>query len=240
MGKRAVVVVGVAAMVPAVLGGLALSAPGADAHRTGIPFDDGTLNIEVNSTDGDAGIQLFLDGEPWRSVEIRAPDGRKLVDVDATGRLKDFGLTELFSESNEPPFEELPLEEFLTRFPEGEYRLSGTTVEGERLSGTATLTHAIPPGPAIVAPEEDAVVPPDALVVEWEQVEEPGIDIIGYQVVVEREDPLRVFQVDLPATATSVTVPAEFLEPDTEHKVEVLAIEASGNQTITEVGFVIG
>jgi hypothetical protein len=46
-----------------------------------------------------------------------------------------------------------------------------------------------------------------------------------------------VFSVDLPASTTSVTVPAEFLEPGTQYKVEVLAIEASGNQTITEVEF---
>lgn len=208
------------------------------AHVTTIPFDDSTLIIEVNSTDGDAGLQFFLDGEPWRSVEVSGPDGQKVLDVDAGGDLKDLGLTELFSESNEPPFDELPLEEFLARFPAGEYTFSGKTIEGERLTGTATLTHDIPAGPVVVSPEEDAVVPPDDVVVVWEPVTEPaGIDIVGYQVIVEREDPLRVFQVDLPPTATSVTVPPEFLQANTDYGVEVLAIEASGNQTITETGF---
>jgi hypothetical protein len=59
-------------------------------------------------------------------------------------------------------------------------------------------------------------------------------------VIVEREDEARTFQVDLPATATSVTIPPEFLEANTGYKVEVLAIEASGNQTITEVSFQTG
>jgi hypothetical protein len=52
---------------------------------------------------------------------------------------------------------------------------------------------------------------------------------------VEREDPLRVFSVALPASVTSVTIPSEFLEPATRYKLEVQAIEASGNQTLTEI-----
>jgi hypothetical protein len=45
--------------------------------------------------------------------------------------------------------------------------------------------------------------------------------------------------VNLPGTATQVTLPPEFvasLAPG-EHPFEVLAIEASGNQTITEGSF---
>ena len=38
----------------------------------------------------------------------------------------------------------------------------------------------------------------------------------------------------LPPTQTSVSVPAEFLEPDTDYKLEVIAQEESGNRTITE------
>jgi hypothetical protein len=231
----------VAALVAAMaLGGglLIMSSGGATAAGTPIPLDDATMIIEVNSTDGDAGLQVFLDGEPWRSIEVRSPDGRKILALNAKGQLRGHGLTELFSESNEPSFEDMRLEEFLALFQEGEYLFSGTTVEGDRLTGTATLSHDIPAGPVIVSPEDGAVVSPDALVVEWEPVTEPaGIDIAGYQVVVEREDPLRVFQVTLPSTATSVTVPSEFLEAATDYKVEVLAIEANGNQTITENAF---
>jgi hypothetical protein len=68
-------------------------------------------------------------------------------------------------------------------------------------------------------------------------VSPPGIEIIGYQVAVEREDPLRVLNADLPPTSTSFTVPADFLEPGTEYMFEVLAIEVSGNQTIAAGSF---
>ncbi len=66
-----------------------------------------------------------------------------------------------------------------------------------------------------------------------------GIEIIGYQVLVVRDKPLRVFSADLPATATKIRVPAEFLEAGVEYKVEVLAIEANRNQTLSEVTFSI-
>ena len=52
-----------------------------------------------------------------------------------------------------------------------------------------------------------------------------------------REDPLRIFSADLPASVTHVRVPAQFLQRGTEYQLEVQAIEASGNQTLTEVAF---
>ena len=44
-----------------------------------------------------AGLQVFLDGEPWKAVSLYNPAGRKLVEITAKGPLKDYGLTELFS-----------------------------------------------------------------------------------------------------------------------------------------------
>ena len=56
--------------------------------------------------------------------------------------------------------------------------------------------------------------------------------IASYEVVIEQPD--RTFDVELPGTASSVTVPSEFLEPGTEYLFEVLAKADNGNQTITE------
>ena len=73
-----------------------------------------------------------------------------------------------------------------------------------------------------------------------EPVPGPGIDIDGYRAIVEREDPFRKFEVDLPASQTSVTIPSEFVEPGTDYKIEVQSIERSGNQTISEIPFRTG
>jgi hypothetical protein len=64
------------------------------------------------------------------------------------------------------------------------------------------------------------------------------VDVVVQQVIVAREEPfLLVFSADFDATATSVTVSPEFLEPGTEYKVEVAAQEAGGNRTFTEITF---
>jgi hypothetical protein len=82
-----------------------LPATTAGAEATTIPFGDARLKVELNATDGDAGLQVFLDGEAWKAVSLYNPAGRKLVEITAKGPLKDYGLTELFSESSEPSFD---------------------------------------------------------------------------------------------------------------------------------------
>jgi hypothetical protein len=80
-------------------------------------------------------------------------------------------------------------------------------------------------------------------VIAWEPVASTifgsmDVEIVGYQVIVDHDDSGRTFQVDLPGDVTEVTVPVEFLEEEAEYSFEILAIEASGNQTITESCFV--
>jgi hypothetical protein len=202
-------------------------------------FDETKIIIETNDTAKDAGIQIFLDGEAWKEVKVKGPDGKQILEVKGKGSLKELGLTELFMESDEPEFDEAP-EELLALFPEGEYEFQGKTVDDIELEGTATLTYDIPDGPSIVSPSGDDPVNPGNTVIDWEPVTTPsGIEIVRYQVIVENEavDPVRVFSVDLPAMVTEVQVSPQFLEPGTQYKFEVLAIEASGNQTITESFF---
>jgi len=195
--------------------------------------------IEVNATDEDAGIQMFFDAEGWIRLEVFDPDGFKAFETTASGGVQMQGLTEIFFESEEPTLDELSLEDLFARFPAGQYTFVAVTRDGEILTGKATLTHSIPDGPELVSPEEDAVVDADNTVIEWLPVANPpGSKIVGYQVIVAREKPtLRVFSADVSSKTTRITVPAEFMERNVEYKFEVLAIEASGNQTISERTF---
>jgi hypothetical protein len=209
--------------------GFLLAAPQLWAVR----LEQAKIIIEFNSTARDVGVQVFLDGEQWKRMRIYDPNGNKIFDVTPTGNLGTLGLTELFFEGEEPSLDDLPLDEFLALFPKGVYLFLGETVDGRKLNRRATFTHAIPDGPSIISPAEGAVVDPDHLVISWHPVTTPaGIEIAGYQVLVGEE-----FSVLLPATTTSVTIPPEFLAPGTEYALEVLAIEAGGNQTITESSF---
>jgi hypothetical protein len=207
-----------------------------------IPLADARIIIEINATDGDAGIQIFLDGEGWNLCQVSDPNGIIVLNIQASGSVGMQGITELFFESAEPSFDEQSLEDLLALFPKGKYEIECMTTEGQMLKGSATLTHKLPAAP-VVTPEEGAEVDPNMPVaIQWQSVTTafPGGElgvIAGYEITVERlKDGLK-FSITLPATATSVTVPPEFIQPKTQYKFEVLAIEASGNQTISESAF---
>lgn len=237
MTKR-LLVTGLAVLVLLALGGAALAGGGDAGQAKAVKLADASLIVEVNATDGDAGLQVFLDGEPWRKMTMTAPNGTTILGIDAVGKLRDYGLTELFSESSEPPFDEFPLAEFKTLFPAGTYTFAGETIEGKKMTGGARLSHAIPAGPRILSPREEQALSRGAAVVRWRSNPQPGIRIVGYRVIVTTEKgALREFNADLPASARSLRVPAEFLRRGAEYKVEIQEIERSGNQTLTEVPF---
>lgn len=225
---------------------LLLGIPASQVWAAAIQLSDAQIRIEINDTDGDAGIQIFLDGEGWDSMNVFDPEGNEILDFRGEGSVGIQGITELFFESAEPSFDVQTLEELFGLFPEGNYRFEGRTTEGDILKGMAKLTHNVPDGPEILSPAEDEVLDPEAVVIAWNPVTNPfpgtgasTIQIVGYQVIVAREkpQPLLVFSVLLPADTTEVTVSPEFMQAKAEYKVEVLAIEASGNQTISEREF---
>ncbi|MDZ4345884.1 MAG: fibronectin type III domain-containing protein [Candidatus Binatia bacterium] len=221
----------------AAMAALILSAAAAEAKaKQTVNFSIAKVYFEYNSTPNDLGVHVFLDGEDWKEIKIVNPQGRTIFEVEGKGPYKDLGLTELFFEGAEPNLADVPLEALLAKFPAGNYQLVGKTVDGERILGTAILTHAIPAGPTNVS----AQLSGNSLIISWDPVTGPPvgfpnvpINIVGYQVIVG------LFQVTVPATKTSVTVPPEFVESlaSGEQLFEVLAIEAGGNQTITESSF---
>jgi hypothetical protein len=238
--RRSIVLVAVLTLLVVILLAARPSRP-AEARAKPIRLAAATTIVEVNATAGDAGLQVFFDGDPWKSMRITGPDGRsrELVEIETEGRLQQQGLTELFSESSEPPFKELSLAEFKRRFPEGRYHFEGRTIEGQRLIGSSFLSHDIPNGPGIIFPAHGDTVD-KYVVARWAPgMQPPGVEIVAYRAIFEREDPVRVLSVDLPASVTRVTVPPQFLKPGIEYLFELQAIEASGNITFSEAYFVV-
>jgi len=212
------------------------------------------LIFETNFTDKDTGIQVFTDGDPWRKVRIFDPDGKLMFDIKGKGILQNFGLTELFSESNEPNWiEDEPLQDIVDRFPEGEYVFEARTEEGEWLEGEATLSHELPcaPDENTLDPSEETVSAAEPIVIDWDPVVNMldnaaqtctggPIAIVKYQVIVENLDNENEFSIFLESSDTQVTIPSEFVKDDTTYKWEVLAIADNGNQTIAETWFCTG
>jgi hypothetical protein len=216
---------------------LGTTAPELWASGGGEPFDEAEIFFEFNSTDLDLGIQFFVDGEAWKRVKIFSPNWRKLVDVKVKGNARVIGLTEIFSESAEPPLcpepedeeeengctpEEIQdaIDDFLALFPPGQYKFFGRTIEGDWLTARATLTHALPAAPGINSPEEleegEDLQPEDIAVIDWDPGTS-GPEIVGWEVVAEMvillggEETVYVNTATFPAGVTSFTVAEEFV-----------------------------
>ena len=236
----------------AMLTGLAAGSAIADDHAA--PFEEATVLLQLNDTDGDLGFHLRLDGDPWRRVTIEGPDGRRLYDVRLRGELRRQGLTEMTFESAEPTFDELDPDELFERFPEGEYRLEGRGFDGERFDSTSELSHLIPAAPAnlmvsgMPAPDDcdggaPEIAPP--IVISWDPVEtshatlgEPGeVEVDSYELAVEGESVEYTFNVE--DDITSIALAMEALPSGEEVKYQVLVREADGNESSAESCFIV-
>jgi hypothetical protein len=229
---------------------------GSKKNETGftdtIPLKEAKLNIEHNAKDNDTGFQGFIDSEGWKRITVTGPGG-KVLDFRGEGALGKLGLTELFFETVEPENAEMPVAEVLKTLPEGNYTFKGSAIEvGEKQGktiGTAWLTHDIPEGPVLLLPAEDAVVPEDEdLVVSWSPVDKTidgsDVNIIAYQLIIEKDETPHPHMIGkqglsmyLPSSVTQMSIPEEFLEPETDYAWEVLAIEESGNQSLNSSQF---
>lgn len=197
-----------------------------ERHEGGsqIPFAKLKLFLEFNSTDNDLGVQLLLDGTDWEHIEGFDPRGREIVEVETGGRLRQLGLTELFWESAEPSPEEV-----LGLIPAGTYSFTGKTVDGDRLAGSATLSHSLPTAPKFT-PTDGAVVDVNNLIVVWQAI----AGLASFQLIVFEEPTGLELVADLRPSVTSFRVPTEFLRRGSTYKIEVLAVAMNGNKTISE------
>jgi hypothetical protein len=220
-------------------------------------FEAVRLYVEYNATDNDLGVHGAVDAEAYSELCIYRPDGTLILAIKPHGPLQALMLSGIFFESREPLTSEFAFGDLARIFPEGEYNVIGATTTGQSLTGFATFTHHIPEAPRVISPPlardeehaDEAAVPAGHLQIAWEEVtrtvQGDPVKITGYEVTVtdvEREDPngfsQPTFDVHLPADRHSLSVSPEFLEPHTLYELEVLALEESGNQTITSGFFV--
>jgi hypothetical protein len=198
-----------------------------DRSRSTIPFDDAEVFFEFNTTANDLGLQVFLDAEGWKRLSVSDPRRREIVGITAEGNLAELGITELRFESAEPSPTEV-----LAMFRPGVYEFRGRTVEGDALLSRATLSHGFLTPPTF-SPANGQTVNRNSTVVLWNA---PGAARV--EVIIEQPDFGDVFDVIVPGSVTSLGVPAQFLRPGTEYKIEILAIGTNGNRTIAESTFV--
>jgi hypothetical protein len=227
------------------------SASGADAcSATGpaVRLPTTKLFIEHNATDEDTGVHGAFDGVDWTELCVFDPRGQLVLKVEPKRQLRTQSMSGIFFESAEPPNEEVPIEEIFARFPEGQYSVRGRAKDGRRLTGAARFTHDIPAAPVITFPQDGGVVSASNLTVSWDHVtttlDGKPLNRTGYEVIITKDvadDPhgfsRPTFDVHVLPSVTSLTVPTQFLEPNTKYELEVLVLEVSGNQTISVLFF---
>jgi hypothetical protein len=155
------------------------------------------------------------------------------------------------------------LDDFLELFPEGTYKAWGRTVEGVYLRNVTVLSHDLPAGPNVtsVAQGSNLTIMWDPVTKEFDPEDPQGQDgdaedldseIVAYIVVAEytlvlnvdmpdEEEITRALTIDVAADVFSADIPEDFLpaaprdDDELEFKIEVAAVEESGNLTFTEI-----
>jgi hypothetical protein len=212
------------------------------------PIATAKLYVEYNYTDEDLGVHGAFDDTGYRILCVYDPSGRPVLKLKPKRQLADLAMAGIFFESREPHVSEFSYEDLKSKFPEGEYEARAISYDGKAIAGAASFTHDVPVAPVVTFPMENEVVSPYNLIVSWEQVTETiagdPANITGYEVIITKDvddDPngysRPTYDVHVPADRNTLTVPDEFLEPATSYELEILALEVSGNQTISVLFF---
>ena len=208
----------------------AANAEESDATTASVPFADAQLFFELNSTDNDLGLQLFLDTDDgWKRVRVLDPARRGVIEFETAGRLSEPRDGTVTVDMRGVVV--APMGWWSGDYEGGEDRFRGQTVEGDFLASNATRSHDFPPPPSIT-PSDGEVVDPRNLVVEWNAPEAEQVEVI-----IEQDELEHILDVTLSSSTRRLRVPPQFLQPGFEYKIEILTIAENGNRVIAEGTF---
>lgn len=221
-------VVAVAALVTS-LTVIASQPVAAKERKICLEFSELSMSLEQNATDGDTEVVIFAKGQDagLRRLVVSGPDGNHVATFTGSG--KGIGIREFVLESAEPP--ELNL--VLASFPEGEYTITGRTVDGECISGTTSLSHQLAPATTLITPTEEQTVAVDQVVLSWAAV--AGTE--RYVVELNNETTGSEFTFQIFPPTTSLAIPAHFLQAGSEYQFGVGVRTTNNNITFVETTF---
>ena len=200
---------------------------GSEPRARVVQMKDARLKFEINATDGDGGVQVFIDADSWKQMSIFDPGGRRILTTTTSGRMAKQGGTELFLESGEPPFTELPRRQAARALAGGDVPVPGHGPERRHVRRVCA-SHPQPArrADARLSARKRRSAGSRQHRRRWEPVAPPnGSPIIGYQVLVVQPDtglralPKITLDVMMPPSATSLAIPAGFLTA--RHRVRV-------------------
>jgi len=194
-------------------------------------FENATIRVERNATDGDTEIVLTakpLTDEGLVRLSILSPHWRKVVEVGAPSKTP--GLREFLFETPEPEGSAI-----LDQYPEGTYLYFGTATSGQRFVGSAELSHELPEAVTIVVPIEGSVIAPGALTIIWSAVPNAAQYIVEFEN--ESAEPEQSFSFLVGPATTAFVVPSALVVPSSGFQVGVASVHENGNIVFSETTF---
>jgi hypothetical protein len=265
-GKKRLLAVAVAAAMAATAAQVSLGQDNDDDDdEEELEFEEAGLFFELNHTDGDLGLQGFVDGEAWKRLEIAGPESRNeaveepvLMSIWLRNALRRQGLTEFSFESEEPGFDELTPAQFFRRFPQGLYEIEGITLEGDEVEAEIRLSHVMAGPPSTItvngqpqAPNCDSDELPEVsgpVTIDWSPVTLSHPTIGTPNVAVRVQEYLFVGEIErdtvpeeitlevvLPRNVTQFTLPTEFTRLSPDGEVKYEIITKLRNGNLTAV-----
>lgn len=194
-------------------------------------FQDLKMHIEVDLPSAWGAHGQRLRRESWMQfpaeVVVESEASTALRDVrmcDATGRIVldltcpsavNLAVTELMVECDG-----VTLAQALQEFPAGEYLVDATTMTGTPVMGRVQLSHEFPGLFAVVSPRPDDLISKKDVVIAWTRSQ----GAVQYVLEVEQDESGFSFEIALPPSQTSFSVPEAFLKPGESYEYS-LAVE---------------
>ncbi len=204
----------------------------ARGRREPLPFADLSITLEANETDGDGEVNIAIDsGDALKYVDVFDPNGRRVGRV----RSRDQGKLGIGKMILETP--ELSVDEAKAAYPSGTYAFKGRTMDDLPIAGEAELSHDVPTATQFTSPTDQATgVVREGLVAAWSAV----TGATGYVFELEQSDLGIELKAILPASSTSIEIPATLLVPNTSYQIGIGVTVESGNRSFNEIHFETG
>jgi hypothetical protein len=190
------------------------------------PELEASVTVEQDATDGELEVMFEMDGdeEVLETVLVMAPNGRIVINSTFVEGMRVF-------EFESPEATDINL--LKQSYPEGFYFFFATNQDGVLLMAAEPLSYALPQPTTFLSPTEGQTGVPLDTNISWSAVP----DVEGYIVEVENEELDVEFEIELPASTTTIGVPAGFLVPNTEYELQIGTVSEEDNISFVETTF---
>lgn len=210
---------------------MALSVQGSYAQPPPSPFEEASMFVEQNATDGDTEVVISgtAGDEGLRRLSIKSPGGQTMTTLLASDQSP--GMREFHFETPEPPGEAV-----LAFYPEGKYVLRGVSTSGEEFRSVLALSHKLPPAVTILHPADGAELPAgQALTIRWSAA--PGVEQFLLEFENESADPEQALTINLAPSVTSFRIPAVLMDSGSDYQISIETVGKNGNRVAVESTF---